>query len=123
MINAFVKAYGFEFFGTYEGAKGRTKTEVDDRSASQFAAEGVYRFGKTENFFLGLRYNNATARLQGFANDVSVRRTAVAGGWFLTKNVLLKAELVNQKYLDFPSTDYRAGGKFNGYVIEAVVGF
>lgn len=123
MINAFVKAYGFEFFGTYEGSKGRTKTEVDDRSASQFAAEGVYRFGKSENFFLGLRYNNATARLQGFTSDVSVRRTAVAGGWFLTKNVLLKAELVNQKYLDFPSTDYRAGGKFNGYVIEAVVGF
>ncbi len=123
MINAFVKAYGFEFFGTYEGSKGRTKTEVDDRKASQFAVDGVYRFGKAENFFVGMRYNNATARLQGFAADVSVRRTAFAAGWFMTKNVLLKGELVNQKYIDFPSSDYRAGGKFNGYVIEAVVGF
>lgn len=123
MLNAFVKLYGFEFFGTYEGAKGRTKNEVDDRKASQVAVEGVYRFGKSENLFIGARYNNVTARLAGFVNDVSVRRTSFAAGWFMTKNVLLKAELVNQKYLDFPATDYRATGKFNGYVIEAVVGF
>jgi hypothetical protein len=36
---------------------------------------------------------------------------------------LLKGELVNQKYLDFPTSDHRAGGKFNGIVIEAIVGF
>ena len=123
MINAFVKAYGFEFFGTYEGSKGRSKTEVDERSANQFAVDGVYRFGKEENLFVGIRYNTATARLQGFTNDISVNRTAFAAGWFLSKNTLLKAELVNQKYVDFPSADYRAGGKFSGYVIEAVVGF
>jgi hypothetical protein len=41
----------------------------------------------------------------------------------MTKNVLLKGEYVIQKYHDFPGADYRAGGKFNGYVIEAVVGF
>jgi hypothetical protein len=35
----------------------------------------------------------------------------------------LKAEYVNQQYKDFPITDYRNGGKFSGYVIEAVVGF
>jgi len=40
----------------------------------------------------------------------------------------LKGEYVTQKYRHFentitPNTDYRAGGKFNGYVIEAVVGF
>jgi hypothetical protein len=57
------------------------------------------------------------------ASDVKVNRIAGAAGWFLTKNVLLKAELVQQKYLDFPATDFRAGGKFKGYVIEAVVGF
>jgi hypothetical protein len=123
MINAFVKVYGFEFFGTYEGSKGRTKTETADRKATQLAAEGVYRFGKDENLFVGARYNTVTARLAGYTNDVKVDRTAFAAGWFMTKNVLLKAEIVNQKYTDFVNTDYRAGGKFNGYVIEAVVGF
>lgn len=123
MINAFVKVYGFEFFGTYEGSKGRTKTETADRKATQLAAEGVYRFGKDENLFVGARYNTVTARLAGYTNDVKVDRTAFAAGWFMTKNVLLKAEIVNQKYIDFVNTDYRAGGKFNGYVIEAVVGF
>ena len=123
MINGFVKAYGFEMFGTYEYTKGRTKTETIDRSASQFAIEGVYRFGKEENLFVGARYNTVTARLAGFVADVKVNRTAFAAGWFLTRNVLLKAEIVNQKYIDFPSTDYRSLGKFSGYVIEAVVGF
>lgn len=123
MFNAFLKAYGFELFTTYEFSKGRTKTEVDDRKASQFAIEGVYRFGKEENLFAGIRYNTASARLAGFTSDIKVNRTAFAAGWFLTKNVLMKAEIVNQKYLDFPTSDYRAGGKFNGYVIEAIVGF
>jgi hypothetical protein len=35
----------------------------------------------------------------------------------------MKGEYVIQKYKDFPSSDIRNGGKFNGYVIEAVVGF
>ena len=123
MINGFVKVYGFEMFGTYEYSKGRTKTETVDRSATQFAIEGVYRFGKLENLFVGARYNTVTARLSGFTADVKIDRTSIAAGWFLTHNVLLKAEIVNQKYIDFPSTDYRSLGKFNGYVIEAVVGF
>jgi hypothetical protein len=123
MINGFVKAYGFEMFGTYEYTKGRTKTETDDRSATQYAIEGVYRFGKSENLFVGARYNSVTALLSGFTANVSVNRTSFAAGWFLTHNVLLKAEIVNQKYIDFPSTDYRSLGKFSGYVIEAVVGF
>lgn len=123
MLNGFVKVYGFEVFATYEAAKGRTKTETVDRKATQYAIEGVYRFGKSENFFLGARYNSVKATLAGMANDVSVNRTSFAGGWFMTKNVLLKGEIVNQKYVDFPTSDYRSSGKFNGYVIEAIVGF
>ncbi len=123
MFNAFLKVEGFEFFGTYETSQGRTKNETADRKANQFAVEGVYRMGKTENLFVGVKYNTVNAALAGFTNDVKVQRTAFAAGWFLTKNVLLKAEIVNQKYLDFPATDYRAAGKFSGYVIEAVVGF
>ncbi len=123
MFNGFLKVKRMELFGTYEIANGRTKNETDDRIATQFAIDGVYRFGKTENLFVGLRYNTVKARLSGFVNDVKVDRTAFAAGWFLTKNVLLKAEIVNQKYIDFPSSDYRSLGKFSGYVIEAVVGF
>ncbi len=123
MLNGFVKVYGFEVFATYESSKGRTKTETVDRKANQYAIEGVYRFGKNENLFLGARYNAVKAGLAGIANDVSVNRTSFAGGWFLTKNVLLKGEYVIQKYVDFPAADYRSTGKFNGYVIEAVVGF
>jgi hypothetical protein len=124
MLNGFLKVHGFEVFGTYETASGRTKTETSDRTASQVAIDGVYRFGATENVFLGIRYNSAKAALQGFTTgDVTVNRLAFAGGWFLTPNVLLKAEYVDQKYLDFPATDYRCSGKFNGIVVEAVVGF
>lgn len=123
MFNGFIKVAGFEAFGTYETAKGRTKTETDNRTANQFAIEGLYRIGKEEKVFLGLRYNSVKARLAGFTDDVTVNRFAAGAGWFLTKNVLLKGEIVNQKYVDFPVADYRAGGKFNGYVIEAVVGF
>lgn len=123
MLNGFLKAGGLEVFGTYETAKGRTKTETADRKANQVAIDGVYRFGKNENLFVGARYNTVTARLAGMAADVTVNRTALAAGWFLTNNVLLKGEIVNQQYKDFPTTDYRSSGKFNGFVIEAVVGF
>jgi hypothetical protein len=123
MLNGFLKVSGLELFGTYETSKGRTKTETDDRKASQWAGDAIYRFGKAENLFVGARYNTVKAQLQGITNDVKVNRFALAGGWFVTRNVLMKGEYVIQKYNNFPVTDYRTGGKFNGYVIEAVVGF
>jgi len=122
MLNAFLKAGGLEFFGTYEKAQGFSKTETKDRDANQLAGELLYRFAK-DKLYVGARYNTVTARLANFAQDVSVDRVAGAAGWFLTRNVLLKAEVVQQNYKDFPASDYRAGGKFNGIVIEAVVGF
>jgi len=122
-LNGFVKLAGLELFGTYEAAKGRTKNETTERNFVQTAADVIYRFGKTENLFLGVRYNKVNAELAGLTTDVNVNRVALAGGWFLTRNILLKGEVVSQKYNDFPDTDYRNGGKFKGYVIEAVVGF
>jgi hypothetical protein len=123
MLNGFVKAGGLELFGTYEVAKGRNKTETETRTASQLAGDVIYRFGNAENLFVGTRYNAVTAKLAGMANDVKVDRFALAGGWFVTKNVLMKGEYVIQKYKDFPNADFRNGAKFSGYVIEAVVGF
>jgi hypothetical protein len=134
MFNTFLKVKGFELFGTAETASGRTAVETSDRSMSQYAIDGVYRFGKTENLFIGIRYNTVKAALANNArgtgagpivynNDVTINRFAIAGGWFLTKNVLLKAEYVNQVYNNFPAADFRSTGKFYGYVVEAVVGF
>ncbi len=129
MLNGFVKAGGAEFFGTYETAKGRTKMEIDDRNMTQLAGEFLYRFGKDENVYLGARYNTVKVRLSGFTSDVKVDRVSLAAGWFVSKNVLMKGEYVIQNYKDFekgtlvPNSDYRSGGKFKGYVIEAVVGF
>jgi hypothetical protein len=123
MINGFLKVGGLEVFGTYENAKGRAKTELSTRSIKQYAADVVYRFGYQENLFAGVRYNNVKGQLAGIANNISVDRFAAAGGWFVTKNVLLKAEYVIQNYNAFPSADYRSSGKFNGYVVEAIVGF
>jgi len=133
-LNAFVKLKGLELFGTFETAKGRSKTEVDERAAQQLAVDAVYRFGATEKFFIGAKYNVVKTELADVAavgttpaiiytQDAIVDRVAFAAGWFLTKNILLKGEYITQKYKDFPTTDYRNAGKFNGYVIQAVVGF
>lgn len=133
-LNAFMKVQGLELFATYENAKGRTKNETSVRGAEQMAIDGVYRFGKTENFFVGAKYNVVTAQLANVAavgatsamvytQDVKVDRIAFAAGWFMTKNILLKGEYVTQKYKNFPIADYRSAGKFKGYVIQAVVGF
>jgi hypothetical protein len=123
MLNGFLKVGGVELFGTYETSKGRTKTETANRKANQLAGDVVYRFGPTENLYVGAKYNTVKARLAGMPEDVKLDRVALAAGWFLTKNVLLKAEYVKQQYKDFPVTDYRNGGQFKGVVVEAVVGF
>ncbi|MEO8413997.1 MAG: hypothetical protein ABI472_10070 [Ginsengibacter sp.] len=123
MLNGFLKVGGLELFGTYENAKGRSKSETASRSVNQYAGDIIYRFGSQENLFAGVRYNKVKGLLAGMTNDISVDRFAVAGGWFVTKNILVKGEYVVQNYNSFPTTDYRSTGKFNGYVIEAVVGF
>lgn len=123
MLNGLIKAGGLELFGTYERASGRNKSELRFRDMTQMAGDVIYRFGAAENFYVGARYNTVESELQGVAAPVRINRTALAAGWFLTRNVLLKGEYVQQQYKDFPAADFRNGGKFNGYVIEAVVGF
>lgn len=123
MINPFVKWKGLELFGTYEIVNGKAITETDDRATTQMSIEGVYRFLANEQLFIGARYNTVTSRLAGYTDDVSIDRLAFAAGWFPTKNLLLKGEYVSQNYNDFKTTDIRNGGKFNGFVVQAVVGF
>lgn len=126
-INPFIKFHGLELFGAFETAKGRTYKEADgnERKATQVSGELIYRFLKNEQMFIGGRYNSVNAAMRvGTSNvDVSLDRTAFVAGWFPTPNLLLKMEIVNQNYKDFPNTDIRYNGKFNGVTIEAVVGF
>ena len=125
MINPFVKYQGLELFGTYETTKGGLYTESTDRSWNQLAVEGIFRFLPNEQAYIGARYNTVTGRPSGttYTQDVTINRLAVAAGWFPTKNLLLKVEYVDQEYLDFPTSDIRNAGKFNGFMVEAVIGF
>jgi hypothetical protein len=124
MGNVFLKYKGLEFFGTIEDAKGRAITEVSERKATQYAGDLIYRFpqGK-ENFWAGFRYNTVTARLQGFTSDITINREAGSLGWFITKNIMAKAEYVNQSYENYPSANILNGGNFHGAVLEASIGF
>lgn len=124
-INPFMKYKGLEIFGGYEMIKGRTNTERDgaERKFNQLAIEGLYRFLANEQAYIGGRYIQASGTPQGFASEITIDRFAVAGGWFPTKNMLLKAEYVTQQYKDFPTNDYRNAAEFSGFVVEAVIGF
>ena len=122
-LNGFLKIAGLELFGTYENAKGRSKSETKHRTMNQLAGDVLYRFGNNENLYVGGRYNTVEGSLAGIAGDIRIQRFAGVVGWFITRNVLLKGEVVEQRYKNFPLTDYRSSGKFKGYVLEAVVGF
>jgi hypothetical protein len=150
MINPFIKIGGIEAFGTYEISKGNSQVEngeiqstnpllpalgkLDRRQFHQYAVDLLYRFAN-DKMYVGAKYNVVNGALafgqsttqpnidQGIRDNVRVDRTAFAAGWFMTKNILMKAEYVTQKYKGFPTTDIRSNGKFEGWVIEGVIGF
>lgn len=123
MVNPFVKYRGLELFGIFEQAQGRAANETEERTWNQYAAEALYRFLPNEQVYVGARYNVAKGALAGSGLDVTIDRVQVGGGWFVTPNVLVKAEYVNQGYDGFATTDIRHGGRFNGIMIEGVVAF
>lgn len=122
MINPFVKFKGFEFFGTYETSSGKLAFESETRTWTQLHGEALYRFGEREDVYVGAKYNVASGALVG-GQEVSIDRLALAAGWFMTKNVMMKAEYVVQNYNDFAATDILNEGSFNGAVFEAVISF
>ena len=122
MINPFVKYGGLEVFGTVEITSGRALSETDRRNAEQYAGEVIYRFGNTENFYLGGRYNTVSAELAS-GDDINIDRFQLGAGWFMTKNILMKAEYVVQKYKDYPAGDLLEDGKFDGLTLEAAISF
>jgi hypothetical protein len=123
MINPFIKFRGLEFFGTYEMASGRTIAEKNLRNATQYAAELVYRFPAKENFWVGARYNSVTATIPGNTGDVNINRMTASLGWFMTRNIMMKVEYVNQQYNNYASTNILSGGQFDGFMAEAAIAF
>src|SRR5688572_5611837 len=122
-MNPFVKYRGLELFGVVERAEGRASTEVTQRVWKQYALDTVYRFLPEEVMFVAARYNRARGELAGISGDVGANRWQLSAGWFVTPNVLAKAEYVTQDYVGFPASNIKNGGTFNGMMLEGVVAF
>ena len=123
VVNPFVKLGGIELFGNFEQTTGKAFSELANRTWKQNAAEAVYRFAPREQLYVGARYNTTNGTLPGITNSVSVNRTQLAAGWFITPALLTKIEWVTQQYNDFPANDIRNGGKFRGFMVEGAVAF
>ena len=119
-VNPFIKFQGLEFFGVIENS---SNSDVDG-SFTQLGAELLYRFGATENLYVGGRYNTVTGEANATAGDIEISRINVGGGWFLTNTVLAKLEYVTSTYDGDGFAGSRfAGAEFDGFVIEAVISF
>lgn len=123
MVNPFVKYQGLEFFGVYERSSGKAYSEAKNRSFDQYAAELLYRFGATENFYVAGRYNLVKGTEFVTNNKVEIDRFNIGAGWFMTRNILAKVEYVRQSYDGFTQGSKFDGGKFDGVVFEAVISF
>jgi hypothetical protein len=122
MFNPFVKFKGLEFFGTYETTSGKANDEVDERTATQFAGELIYRFGQNEKFYVGGRYNKVDSEERN-GDDIEISRFNLAAGWFLTKNIMAKLEYVSQKHDGYNDASIFNEGKFDGFMLETVISF
>lgn len=129
MINPFIKYKGLEFFGTLEFTSGGDKKGTDEtRKVDQYAADLVYRFGSTEQFYIGGRYNTVSGKLSNASDKVNVDRFEASAGWFMTKNIIAKLAYTNQNYSDYSqysgnSLNDLYGGSFNGIMFEAAITF
>lgn len=122
-LNPFIKFKGLEFFGILESVG--NSDEQGGGNFTQLAGELLYRFGTTEQFYIGGRYNSVKGKNnESDPEDIEISRVNVGGGWFMTKNVIVKLEYVNQEYKNGFSMDskyYQA--KFNGINLEAAISF
>lgn len=125
-INPFIKYQGLEFFGIYEMTSGATADveAAQGGSYTQLAGELIYRFGANERIYVGGRYNLVSGKANENAAEQNISRFNLGGGWFMTDNVMMKVEYMNQAYSGdgFVGTVYEEG-TFNGVVLEAVIGF
>lgn len=148
-INPFIKYQGLEVFGTFERATGNkvyspTVARPSNGAYTQIAGDILYRFGNKEQFYIGGKYNTVTGKDFDEMPERSVKRWNLDAGWYMTKNVLVKMEYVDQKYdsslgwsnygtvynagtntftYTFTPNSSLYGGEFKGFMIEATIGF
>ncbi len=116
MLNLFTKYRGLELFGTFEKTTGTGAFSGNDFDFMQYAVDLLYRFGRKEQFYGGSRFNTVFN-----AQNLDISSIQVGAGWFLTENIILKAEYVNRDYENFAEYGQDAG--FNGLMVEAAVTF
>ncbi len=121
-INPFVKYQGLEFFGVFEVAN--NGDDATGGGYTQLGAEAIYRFGGSEQLYLGGRYNAVSGEGSDTAPSIDINRLNIGGGWYMTKNVLTKIEYVSQTYdgAGYDGTKFQ-GAEFDGIVIEAAISF
>ena len=103
-------------------AEGKAAAEPAERVWKQYAVDAVYRFLPEEKAYVGVRFNRAKGDLAGMPG-VGADRWQIGGGWFILPGLLAKGEYVDQKYFGYPAMNVRNGGRFQGFVLEGVVGF
>lgn len=125
--------FPLEFYGHY----GRTQDKDINGSAAgtpeetwnYYAGDVVYRI--TPTLYAAARYSGATTdMLSGRETDGKVSRIQIGGGFWLTRNMLMKLEYVTQKYSGFRNGDVVNNGiqawrdpEFDGLVAEVSFAF
>jgi len=134
-INPFIKYGGLEFFGIYEQTMGNNGgDDREDGKYTQIGAELLYRFGSWDQFYVGGRYNKVSGHGDYASggtkpDEQEIDRINVGGGWFMTKNTLVKVEYVQQQYNENFANPWSGAasniteGEFSGLVLEAVISF
>lgn len=81
-------------------------------------------------FLIIVGINFFTLPIVAFDSEVIIRpsrkidRLSIAGGWFMTPNIMAKLEYVNQNYSgDGWNGSSFQGAEFNGIVLEAAISF
>lgn len=120
MINPFVKFQGLEFFGLIELI---SDNGGGDGAYTHIGAEVLYRLGETENFYVGGRFNSVSGEATSGATSQDLSRLNIGAGWFMTNNILTKIEYVSQEYGSDGWNALSTNAKFDGLVLEAVIGF
>jgi hypothetical protein len=94
VLNPFVKYRDLELFANLETATGGASTE-SDRTWQQTAVDVLYRLAD-DRAYIAARFNTASGELPTLADDVRVTRLQFGGGFFVTDNILMKVEYVQQ---------------------------
>jgi hypothetical protein len=125
-FNPFIKFKGFEVFGVYEIAS-NGNDDVGGKF-TQTAADLLYRFGGSEQFYIGARLNGVNGFQTSAAEDANqerkINRQNYAFGWFMTDNIIVKLEYVTEKRKGdgWNGTQFQ-DAQFDGFMLEAAISF